>query len=119
MMSRPWHAHYDAGVPISLTTEPRTVPDLLGDSARRFPGRDAIRFLGARLSYAELDDAASRFAGALASFGIGRGARVAVQLPNLPQSVIAFSGTLRAGATVVMSNPLATAPEIEQQWTDA
>jgi long-chain acyl-CoA synthetase len=119
MDARPWHSRYDPGVPSSVQTEPRILPDLLRDAAARFGERDALRFLGARVRYAELDAAASRFAGSLGALGLPRGARVAIQLPNLPQTAIAFLGTLRAGDVAVMTNPLAMPPEIEQQWADA
>jgi long-chain acyl-CoA synthetase len=51
--------------------------------------------------------------------GIGKGSVVGIMLPNLPQTVIAFYGSLRAGATVTMINPLYVEPEIRQQVTDS
>ena len=42
-----------------------------------------------------------------------------MQLPNLPQTVIAFYAALSLGATVVMTNPLYVEREIEHQWNDA
>jgi long-chain acyl-CoA synthetase len=44
---------------------------------------------------------------------------VAIQLPNLPQAVIAFQAVLWLGAVAVMTNPLYTLREIEHQWRDA
>ena len=119
MEPRPWHARYDPGVPPSIPDDVLTVPALLRDAARRFPDRTAVRFRNGHLTWKELDEAAARFAGALAALGLAPGDRVAVQLPNLPQTVIAFLGTLRAGGVVVMTNPLAMPPEIERQWNDA
>jgi long-chain acyl-CoA synthetase len=119
MEPRPWHRHYDPGVPPSIEEEPVSVPELLRRTAQRFGRRDAIRFRNARLTWAELDLAVDRFAGSLARLGVARGTRVAIQLPNLPQTVIAFLGTLRARGVAVMTNPLAMPPEIERQWTDA
>ena len=60
-----------------------------------------------------------RFATALSAFGVTAGTRVAIQLPNLPQTVIAFYAVLRLGAIVVMTNPLYVEREIEHQWNDA
>ena len=37
--------------------------------------------------------------------GLGKGSRVMLLLPNLPQSVICFFGILKAGATVVFASP--------------
>ena len=56
---------------------------------------------------------------ALRGLGVEKGTRVAIQLPNIPQAIIAFHGALRAGAEVVMTNPLYTLREIEHQWKDA
>jgi acetyl-CoA synthetase len=60
-----------------------------------------------RLTYADLDAAAGRFAGLLAARGIGVGDRVAVKLPQSAEMAIAILGTLAAGAIVVtISNVL-------------
>ena len=60
-----------------------------------------------RLSYAELDAAADRFAGLLAERGIGVGHRIAVKLPQSAEMAIAILGTLKVGAIVVtVSNVL-------------
>ncbi|MBZ0269051.1 AMP-binding protein, partial [bacterium] len=119
MESRVWHRAYDDAVPAGLTLEDRTLPEFLRDSARRFPDTIAIRFMNGTLRYSELDTQVDRFAAALIRFGVEHGDRVAIQLPNLPQAVIAFFGTLRAGAVAVMTNPLYTPREILHQWNDA
>ena len=51
--------------------------------------------------------------------GVGPDSKVAVHLPNLPQTVIAVSAILRLGAPSVMTNPLYVGREIEHQWNDA
>ena len=48
-----------------------------------------------------------------------KNSKVAVILPNLPQFVICFYGTLKAGAIVVPCNPLYREKEIEFQLKDA
>jgi long-chain acyl-CoA synthetase len=67
----------------------------------------------AKLSYRELNRLSDRFAAALAGLGVGKGSRVAVMLPNLPQQVIAYFGVLKAGAIVVNTNPTYPARELE------
>jgi long-chain acyl-CoA synthetase len=119
MEPRIWHRAYDDDVPPGLAVEDRTLPEFLRDSARRFPRQFAIRFMNGSLRYSELDEQVDRFAAALIRFGVEHGDRVAIQLPNLPQAVIAFFGTLRAGAVAVMTNPLYTPREIRHQWNDA
>ncbi|WP_246998224.1 AMP-binding protein [Halosolutus gelatinilyticus] len=76
------------------------------------PDSAAIASDGAEVSYAQFWERAGRFARALEEAGIGEGDRVGIYLPNLPQFVTAFYGTLRAGAIVVPMNPQYKAREI-------
>src|SRR2546425_1027341 len=119
MTSRPWLRFYDPGVPQRLTIEPRTIPQLLEQSAAEFPDATAVIFLNRKLTYRQLLDEVNRFATALAGLGVKKDSRVAMQLPNLPQAVIAYYATLSLGAQVVLTNPLYTPRELEHQWTDA
>ena len=57
-----------------------------------------------RLTYAELDSLACRFANALVARGLGPGDRMAVFLPNRSELVIAFFGALKAGVIAVPLN---------------
>ena len=59
---------------------------------------------GAALTYASLWDAAARVAGGLRARGVQRGDRVAIRLPNGIDWVLAFFGTLMAGAVAVPVN---------------
>jgi long-chain acyl-CoA synthetase len=119
MQERIWHRHYSPGVPPSIPYEELRVTELLQRSAARFPERTALVFLHARLGYAALWAEVERLAGALARLGAGPGTSVAIQLPNLPQTVIAYYAALQAGARVVLTTPLYTPREIEHQWHDA
>src|SRR5262245_1570546 len=80
--------------------------------ARHDPRRLAILFEGRRLSYGELDGLAGRVSGALRARGVGRGDRVAVHLPNIPEFVVCYLGIVRAGAIAVSINPSLTQPEV-------
>src|SRR5436189_4880505 len=51
-----------------------------------------------RFTYRELRDAVARFAGALAAEGVGRGDRVIVYMPMVPEAVIAMLACARIGA---------------------
>ena len=69
-------------------------------SARR--DQVALRFLGAadgrrELTYGALAEATSRFAGALAALGLGKGDRVFALLGRVPELYVAALGTLKAG----------------------
>ena len=92
---------------------------LLEDSARNAAGRDAVACGPVRLTYAELDAAASQVAGALAARGIGAGDRVALSCPNLPYFPIVYYGILKSGAAVVPLNVLLTEREIAYHLADS
>ena len=50
------------------------------------------------LTYAELRDTTARFAGALARLGVGKGDRVIIYMPMVPEAVIAMLACARLGA---------------------
>ena len=76
-------------------------------------------FYGERLSYKELYESSLKFANYLRFLGVEKGDRVAIMLPNCPQSVIAYYGTLYAGGIVVQTNPLYTERELQYQMNDS
>jgi propionyl-CoA synthetase len=51
-----------------------------------------------RFSYAELTDLVARFAGVLRAQGVGRGDRVVIYMPMIPEAAIAMLATARLGA---------------------
>jgi len=92
---------------------------LLDEAAERYGAHPAIIFEDQEISYAELSDATSRFAGGLKKLGVEPDDRVAVYLPNLPQFVIAIWGILKAGAVPTPMNPQLKAREIAYQLKDS
>lgn len=118
-MERVWTAHYDPDVPRNISYPNCVVPDLLLRAANDYPARPALRYYGASISYAELDGITTRFAGVLAHLRQGAKGVVGIMLPNLPQTVIAYFGSLKAGASVTPINPLYVEQEIAHQVTDA
>lgn len=118
-LERPWFAYYDQWVPKRLEYPEVPLQHFLSASAKEYPNREAIIFYGARLTYRVLDEAADRFAVALVDRGLMKGDRVSLFLPNCPQMVIAYYGTLRAGGVVVSTSPLYSATELEHQLKDS
>jgi propionyl-CoA synthetase len=51
-----------------------------------------------RITYAELRDEVARAAGALRALGVGKGDRVVLYLPMIPEAVVAMLGCARLGA---------------------
>ncbi|MFB6155166.1 MAG: long-chain fatty acid--CoA ligase [Haloferacaceae archaeon] len=79
----------------------------------------AVSYDGTDVSYREFWGQVGAFASGLEAVGFGEGDRVAVYLPNLPQFVVAFHGTLRAGGVVVPMNPQYKAREIRHLLADS
>lgn len=119
MDTRIWHKSYDEGIPADLAFEDATLVDFLERAARAHGDRPALIYFNAKLTYRELLDQVRRCATALARLGVVKESRVAIQVPNTPQFVIAYYGTLMAGGIPVPTNPLYTPREIEHQWNDA
>ena len=119
MEERTWHKFYDDGIGPSIDFEELSVVDFFNQTVRDNPRQKSVTFMNGFMTYQELGDAVDRFATALAGLGVIKDSKVAIQLPNLPQTVIAFFATMKLGAQVVMTNPLYMPPEIEHQWNDA
>ena len=116
---RPWLENYEAGVPYTVGVPNIPLNHLLRSAVRRFPNHPAIFFDGGRLSYRRLNHEANRFANALISQGVGKGARVVLLLPNLPQMVVGFYGVMKAGAVAVLVPPIIEPDEIVRQVKDS
>ena len=92
---------------------------MLRESARRSPAKTAVILGDARLSYAQVDELSDKLAANLTAAGLAPGDRVGLQLPNIPQFILAYFGILKAGGVVVPMNPLLRAPEIAFQLEDS
>ena len=90
---------------------------VLRESARSHPDKPLVHFEDRSLSYAEVDELSGRVATGLLGLGLRPGQKVALQLPNVPQFVLAYFGILKAGLVAVPLNPLLRAPEIAQHLT--
>src|ERR1700716_1925938 len=119
-MERIWLKQYPAGVPadIDVTQYPSLV-DLLEESFAKFRERRAFICMDKSISYRDLDEMSTAFAGYLQSKGLAKGARVALMMPNVLQYPVATAAVLRAGFAVVNVNPLYTPRELEHQLKDS
>lgn len=96
-----------------------TLPEMLEQTSAKSPETNALIYFGAQITYGQLQDHVNRFAAGLQALGLAKGDRVALFLPNCPQFVIAYFGTLRAGGIVTATSSMYTAREIAHQWNDA
>ncbi|SEM99705.1 long-chain-fatty-acid--CoA ligase [Lihuaxuella thermophila] len=114
-----WLRHYPPQIPKTLEYPDVPLTRFLVDAANDFPHRDAIFFLGKRLTFQDLLLDVYRFANALKELGVQKGERVGIMLPNSPQAVIAYYAALFVGGVVVQINPLYTERELEHQLADS
>jgi len=118
-MERLWYKSYAKGIPRQINYESTPMPAALARTAREFPDKTALIFVDSKVSYRQLDEMANRFANALIDMGVKPGDKVAMLMPNMPQLVAATYGAWRAGAVVVMNNPLYTDVELEYQFNNS
>ncbi|HZR69317.1 MAG TPA: long-chain-fatty-acid--CoA ligase [Burkholderiales bacterium] len=119
-MQKIWLSSYPPGVPAEIDySGNRSVGELFEKNAAKFQDRPAFYNMGTTITFGELDRRSRDFAAWLQGRGVGKGARVAVMMPNCLQYPIAAFGILRAGCVVVNVNPLYTSRELEHQLKDA
>lgn len=111
---QPHHKFWPKRLPQAITPPQTSLWDNLAISARRYPDKAALVFLGRVLSYAQVQRQAERLAARLHALGVQRGDRVVLDMQNCPQLVIAHFAILRANAVVVPVNPMNRAEELKQ-----
>lgn len=118
---RPWLANYPAGIPAEI--DPEEFPSIhavLEGAIAKYRDQAAFSCMGVSITYGELDELSTRFAAyLLCELKLKKGDRIAIMMPNCLQYPIATFGALRAGLTVVNTNPLYTARELRHQLVDS
>lgn len=117
--TKPWIQNYPDEIPPLVEYSSEPVQQYLRSAAEEFPDKTAIHFMGKEMNYRQLYKDARKFAGYLQGLGISKGDRVAIMLPNTPQSIICYYGILFAGGIVVQTNPLYMERELEYQMKDS
>jgi long-chain acyl-CoA synthetase len=118
-MERPWLKFYEKGVPHHIDYPRIPLFRILEDTAKDFPGLDAVIFQGEKIPYRDIAGWARNLASGLHQIGIRKGQRVAIMLPNCPQYIVAYYAILRLGGVVVNVNPMYVERELEFQLKDA
>ena len=119
-MDRIWLKSYPKGVPAEIDVNTyASLRDVFDSVVAEFGPRPAYTCMGKSITFAELDRASAAFGAFLQGRGLKKGARVALMMPNILQYPVCLFGILRAGLTVVNTNPLYTPRELEHQLTDS
>jgi long-chain acyl-CoA synthetase len=118
-LEKPWLNSWPKDVPQHIDYPEISLGEALRNSAAAAPNEVAINYFGTRITFKELDGLVDKFAAAAQNLGVEKGDRVAIYLPNMPQFVIAYYGTLRAGGVVVACSPLYKDREIAHILKDS
>ena len=120
-IERPWLNNYNPTTPHEIDIhEFPSIVSVLDKAIKDYADRPAFSNFGKQLTYADIDRLSNQFANYLLhELNLKKGDRVALMMPNVLQYPIAIFGVLRAGLTVVNTNPLYTARELRHQLVDS
>lgn len=116
-----FQSKYPAGLAKTIdTSKYQSVIEVFNTFVAKYADKPAFTCLGHTITYAELESKSAAFAAYLQNETVLEvGDRIAVQLPNVLQYPIVVFGAMRAGMTVVNTNPLYTEREMEHQFNDS
>ena len=114
-----WQERYQHPTAWDQTFPPKSMGEMVTESATAHPDAFMVDFLGRKFTYGDMFAQIRRIACGLQAMGVGKGDRVGLYLPNTPHYVAAYYGALMAGAIVVNFSPLYTAAELEHQVEDS
>ncbi|MGC8119924.1 AMP-binding protein [Marinobacter sp. VGCF2001] len=118
---KPWLDSYPDNIPHTINVDTsQSVASLFDSAIAKFPDHVALECFGKTMTYRELGEASDAVAAALQQqYGVKKGDRVAVMLPNIFAYPVVMLGVIKAGAVQVNVNPLYTPRELEHQLNDS
>src|SRR5687768_12807113 len=96
-----------------------TLPQVFAQRAGEHPERILVRSGGKAMTYGQAEARSSALAAALAELGIEFGDRIAVNLPNCSEWIVALLAGAKLGATIVPVNPRLNYHELKYQLRHA
>ena len=120
-MDKPWLNSYPKGISEEVDIQKyNSVAEVFEQSVQNYAELPAFCNMGTTLSYQDMGRLTTQLAAYLQSLpGMQKGDRVAIMMPNILQNPIAIFAVLKAGFTVVNTNPLYTARELRHQLKDS
>ncbi len=110
-MERPWLKHYGP-VPHHLEYPAGSMSDQVLAHAAKEPQREALSFMGRSISYGSMAQKIAKTAAAFYAWGIRKGDRVTLCMPNVPQTVYCLYALNELGAVASLIHPLSAQKEI-------
>lgn len=101
-----WRKSYDPGLTdIDPSAWETSYVDAVKETFEKYPHQIAFVFMGVEVTLTELDHYANRFANMLLAYGFKKGDVLGINLPNIPEYIIAWLGALKAGCVVSGVSP--------------
>lgn len=91
---------------------PYLLQQLLENSAKQYPNKEAVVYKNTVITYQKLDIASNQLAWTLKNAGIEKGDRVGICLNKSIEEIVAIYGILKAGAVYVPIDPASPAQRI-------
>ena len=115
-----WEKSYDDNVThLNPEVWETSYVDAVRPAFENYPDKIALTYMGTEIYFKEIDLYTNRFADMLIKSGLKKGDVVGINLPNIPEYVIAWLGTLKAGCVVSGVSPLLSEDEMEYQLKDS
>ncbi|MEO8001000.1 MAG: AMP-binding protein [Arenimonas sp.] len=118
---RPWLLSYPKNIPATIDVDEfPSIVSVLKNACDKYSNNPAFSNFGKTITYTDVDRLSTQFANYLLhDLKLKKGDRVALMMPNILQYPVAIFGVLRAGLTVVNTNPMYTARELKHQLVDS
>jgi len=116
---KPWLKNYDKKVPPTLEYENKTFIEKFTEIVEKFADKTAVIFMGAKLTYRDLDLLSNQLAAYLIKSGLKPGDVVGLHMPNIPANYISIIAVQKAGCVSTGLSPLLTPNEMEHQINDS
>ena len=116
---RIWLKSYDAHVKPIIDLEYYSVAEMMKRTVKKYPNSLCYDFQGSCATFKEAEKYVNSFANFLVEIGVKKGERVVINLPNLPQFIVALFGTFYAGCAASGMNFLLQPNEIRYQLKDS
>lgn len=114
-----WEKNYDPRIKdLDKSDWEISLTDALRASFDGLPDKMAFNFMGVDVTFGELDKYSNQVANTLVANGFKKGDVVAVNLPNIPEYVIAYVAAMKSGCILSGVSPLLSEEQMQYQLND-